>query len=320
MTEWRCRRSSGRSIRSTGRPTRPPSSPASWLATAAACFCAGAVRPHQHLHFFAFVVVCASPPLFVPHASRRARPFRAASGPVAPILGTRPCTIRIFSFAPGDWWRPFIWWPGDLHRLRPQPKHRITARLARVSNSQSDPLAIVEIYVFILAAFVGFQVITRVPPLLHTPLMSATNAISGISLVGSLVAAGADHGALEHRARRHRRDLRHHQRGRRVHDHRPHAEDVQPRGQAAAPRAKRPPRAEWRRLLHPGGVPGRLRPVHPRGCAASPRPTGPPRHAAGRGGHAAGRRRHAAAPRHRPLRLDRRRPRGRHDHRRPARA
>ena len=54
------------------------------------------------------------------------------------------------------------------------------------------PLAIVEIYVFILAAVVGYQVITRVPPLLHTPLMSATNAISGISLVGSLVAAGAD--------------------------------------------------------------------------------------------------------------------------------
>jgi NAD(P) transhydrogenase subunit alpha len=58
------------------------------------------------------------------------------------------------------------------------------------------PLAIVEIYVFILAAVVGYQVITRVPPLLHTPLMSATNAISGISLVGSLVAAGADHGTV----------------------------------------------------------------------------------------------------------------------------
>ena len=51
--------------------------------------------------------------------------------------------------------------------------------------------AIIEIYVFILAGFVGFLVITRVPPLLHTPLMSATNAISAISLVGSLVAAGA---------------------------------------------------------------------------------------------------------------------------------
>jgi NAD(P) transhydrogenase subunit alpha len=45
-------------------------------------------------------------------------------------------------------------------------------------------------FVFILAGFVGFLVITRVPPLLHTPLMSATNAISAISIVGALVAAG----------------------------------------------------------------------------------------------------------------------------------
>ncbi len=47
------------------------------------------------------------------------------------------------------------------------------------------------LYIFMLAAFLGLQVISKVPPLLHTPLMSATNAISGISLVGSLVAAGA---------------------------------------------------------------------------------------------------------------------------------
>ena len=54
------------------------------------------------------------------------------------------------------------------------------------------PEAIISaLYVFALAAFVGYQVISRVPSLLHTPLMSATNAISGISLVGSLVAAGA---------------------------------------------------------------------------------------------------------------------------------
>ena len=55
---------------------------------------------------------------------------------------------------------------------------------------------IIEVYVFVLAAFVGYQVIGRVPPLLHTPLMSATNAISGISLVGSLVLAGSDHGLV----------------------------------------------------------------------------------------------------------------------------
>jgi NAD(P) transhydrogenase subunit alpha len=56
--------------------------------------------------------------------------------------------------------------------------------------------SIIELYVFVLAGFVGFLVITRVPPLLHTPLMSATNAISAISLVGSLVIAGADRNAV----------------------------------------------------------------------------------------------------------------------------
>ncbi len=45
-------------------------------------------------------------------------------------------------------------------------------------------------YIFVLAAIVGYQLIRNVPPLLHTPLMAATNAISGISLVGSMVAAG----------------------------------------------------------------------------------------------------------------------------------
>ena len=52
------------------------------------------------------------------------------------------------------------------------------------------------LYVFALAAFLGYLVISRVPPLLHTPLMSATNAISGISLVGSLVTAGGHHGTV----------------------------------------------------------------------------------------------------------------------------
>ena len=55
---------------------------------------------------------------------------------------------------------------------------------------------IISLYVFVLAGFVGYLLITRVPPLLHTPLMSATNAISGISLVGSLVAAGGKFGTV----------------------------------------------------------------------------------------------------------------------------
>jgi NAD(P) transhydrogenase subunit alpha len=44
------------------------------------------------------------------------------------------------------------------------------------------------IYVFVLAIFVGFEIITKVPPTLHTPLMSGANAISGITIVGALVA------------------------------------------------------------------------------------------------------------------------------------
>ena len=57
---------------------------------------------------------------------------------------------------------------------------------------------IASVYVFALAAFLGYQVISRVPPLLHTPLMSATNAISGISLIGSLVLAGATRSPIAH--------------------------------------------------------------------------------------------------------------------------
>ncbi len=44
--------------------------------------------------------------------------------------------------------------------------------------------------IFVLAIIVGFEVITKVPPTLHTPLMSGSNAISGITLVGALVSAG----------------------------------------------------------------------------------------------------------------------------------
>jgi len=52
------------------------------------------------------------------------------------------------------------------------------------------------LYVFILATFLGFEVIRRVSPLLHTPLMSLTNAISAISLVGALVLLGEQRSTL----------------------------------------------------------------------------------------------------------------------------
>ena len=47
---------------------------------------------------------------------------------------------------------------------------------------------LVSIYLFVLATFVGWQIITKIPPTLHTPLMSGANAVSGITIVGALVA------------------------------------------------------------------------------------------------------------------------------------
>lgn len=48
------------------------------------------------------------------------------------------------------------------------------------------------ITIFVLATFLGYEVILRVPPLLHTPLMSGSNAISGITVVGAIIAAGTE--------------------------------------------------------------------------------------------------------------------------------
>lgn len=51
------------------------------------------------------------------------------------------------------------------------------------------------ITVFVLAIFIGFEVIAKVPPTLHTPLMSGSNAISGITLVGAIILAGRSGGS-----------------------------------------------------------------------------------------------------------------------------
>lgn len=51
-------------------------------------------------------------------------------------------------------------------------------------------LFVVLLTIFVLAVFVGWEVITKVPPILHTPLMSGSNAISGITLVGAILSAG----------------------------------------------------------------------------------------------------------------------------------
>ena len=49
---------------------------------------------------------------------------------------------------------------------------------------------VIALYIFVLAIFVGFEVITKVPPTLHTPLMSGANAISGITIIGAMVVVG----------------------------------------------------------------------------------------------------------------------------------
>jgi NAD(P) transhydrogenase subunit alpha len=56
---------------------------------------------------------------------------------------------------------------------------------------------VIEFTIFVLAAFVGFEVISKVPATLHTPLMSQTNAIHGIVMLGGLIVAGYADGALE---------------------------------------------------------------------------------------------------------------------------
>jgi NAD(P) transhydrogenase subunit alpha len=62
----------------------------------------------------------------------------------------------------------------------------------RTAGSTMDPayLLILLLTVLVLAIFVGFEVITKVPPTLHTPLMSGSNAISGITIIGALILAG----------------------------------------------------------------------------------------------------------------------------------
>lgn len=55
---------------------------------------------------------------------------------------------------------------------------------------------VLSLTIFVLAIFVGFEVITKVPPTLHTPLMSGANAISGITIVGAMLSAGFQHNAL----------------------------------------------------------------------------------------------------------------------------
>ncbi len=64
-----------------------------------------------------------------------------------------------------------------------------------VIQAQSLPL-VIGLTIFMLAVFLGFELITKIPPTLHTPLMSGSNAISGITLVGAILVAGTEAGGF----------------------------------------------------------------------------------------------------------------------------
>jgi NAD(P) transhydrogenase subunit alpha len=68
-----------------------------------------------------------------------------------------------------------------------------TASAPAAHESGNFPFLIVGLWVLLLSIFVGFEVIQKVPPTLHTPLMSGSNAISGITIVGSLYCVGNDY-------------------------------------------------------------------------------------------------------------------------------
>jgi len=62
---------------------------------------------------------------------------------------------------------------------------------AEASAGSAGNSSLLLLTIFVLAVFVGFEIITKVPPTLHTPLMSGSNAISGITIIGALVSAGS---------------------------------------------------------------------------------------------------------------------------------
>ncbi|MEM7310899.1 MAG: NAD(P) transhydrogenase subunit alpha [Planctomycetota bacterium] len=70
------------------------------------------------------------------------------------------------------------------------------AAAAQEGGGEPLPFLIIGIWILLLAVFVGFELITKVPPTIHTPLMSGANAISGITIVGALYCAGTGYGGL----------------------------------------------------------------------------------------------------------------------------
>ena len=102
------------------------------------------------------------------------------------------------------------------------------------------------IYIFILAIFTGVEVISRVPTVLHTPLMSGANAIHGIVLIGGVIVLGmAGDNKLLFSPRFYRRGFRHAQRGRRIRGHRPDAGNVQSQARCQEQKTPNEPRQSF---------------------------------------------------------------------------
>lgn len=72
----------------------------------------------------------------------------------------------------------------------------MTLLVLGLATGKAVPFIVAGIWILMLAIFVGFELITKVPPTLHTPLMSGANAISGITIVGALYCAGTGYSTL----------------------------------------------------------------------------------------------------------------------------
>ncbi len=99
-------------------------------------------------------------------------------------------------------------------------------------------MILMQVYVFVLACFAGYQLISKVPPTLHTPLMSGSNAISGITILGAMLAAKVGTGSpfgVSTIIGTAGRGAGHDQRRRRLHGNQPHDGHVQKQRLTAAP-------------------------------------------------------------------------------------
>jgi len=80
----------------------------------------------------------------------------------------------------------------DVAVLEPSDRSPVEAASSERTSPSRRQTLIASLTIFVLAIFVGFEIITKVPPTLHTPLMSGSNAISGVTLIGAVLTAGND--------------------------------------------------------------------------------------------------------------------------------